>query len=141
MFQVKFIKYIGFYHCFPFIDRIDLLCSEWVYKSILHIIFQLVFSLFAVSKLTVSAGNAVKLQLPKDETVLTCFVLEKETPGRICLKHVEGGGMYVFLLAKLRFSNDFSEYGRYCKLRSLIFLVLIYWCSYCTKHKKKYPYM
>ncbi|XP_078332823.1 dyslexia-associated protein KIAA0319-like protein isoform X1 [Crassostrea virginica] len=34
-----------------------------------------------ISKLTVSAGNAVKLQLPKDETVLTCFVLEKETPG------------------------------------------------------------
>ena len=96
MFQVKFIKYIGFYHCFLFIDRIDLLCmNDRVYKSILHIIFQLVFSLFAVSKLTVSAGNAVKLQLPKDETVLTCFVLEKETPGRICLKHVEGGDVCI----------------------------------------------
>lgn len=41
----------------------------------------LCFVTFAVSKLSVSAGNTVKLQLPKDETVLTCFVLEKENPG------------------------------------------------------------
>lgn len=34
-----------------------------------------------VTKLSVSAGNTVELQLPKDETVLTCFVLEKENPG------------------------------------------------------------
>ncbi|XP_062573171.1 dyslexia-associated protein KIAA0319-like protein isoform X1 [Saccostrea cucullata] len=34
-----------------------------------------------VSKLTVSAGSNVELQLPKDETVLTCFVLEKENKG------------------------------------------------------------
>lgn len=41
----------------------------------------LCFVTFAVSKLSVSAGNTVELQLPKDETVLTCFVLEKENPG------------------------------------------------------------
>lgn len=39
------------------------------------------FVTFAVTKLSVSAGNTVELQLPKDETVLTCFVLEKENPG------------------------------------------------------------
>lgn len=39
------------------------------------------FLTFSVSKLSVSAGNTVELQLPKDETVLTCFVLEKENPG------------------------------------------------------------
>lgn len=37
---------------------------------------------FLVSMLTVSAGKSKELQLPKDETALTCFVVEKEKKGR-----------------------------------------------------------
>lgn len=54
---------------------------ELVYQSICLKNRFWVLLLFSVTKLSVSAGNTVELQLPKDETVLTCFVLEKENPG------------------------------------------------------------
>jgi dolichyl-phosphate-mannose--protein O-mannosyl transferase len=76
MYMVKSVgDFFNFWFCFVFL---------------VFFFFSIFSFLFLVSMLTVSAGKSKELQLPKDETTLTCFVVEKEKQGNNMVDFITG---------------------------------------------------